>query len=266
MAELVDRPAHSAPPAASSTAPAQPPAISAEEKLMSLAEHLGELRRRLLISIITVVLGAVVGWILAPQAMALVKAPIPGPLYFTQLGGAFMVQLKLALLIGVALGSPMLLYQLWAFIAPGLTARERRLARPWVPLALLFMVLGFGVAYFILPYASAFLLSFQVPDVAEPWISVEAYFGFVFGLFLAFGVVMQFPIVLVLVSKAGLVTAERLRRGRRYMLFAIVVLAVIVTPGGDPFSPTIMALVMYPLYELTIYLVGRSSSSAPADG
>jgi sec-independent protein translocase protein TatC len=78
-------------------------------------------------------------------------------------------------------------------------------------------------------------------------------------MFLAFGLVMQFPIVLVLLSKVGLVTPERLRRGRRYVFVGIFVLAVVVTPGGDPFSPIIMALVMYPLYELTIWLVSRSS-------
>lgn len=238
----------------------------AEEKLMSLAEHLGELRRRIAISVITVVLGAVVGWIVAPQVIVILKAPVPGPLFFTQLGGAFMVQLKLALLIGLVLGSPMLLYQLWAFISPGLTPNERRLARPWVPLALVFTALGVGVAYLILPYAAGFLLSFQVPDVMNPLITVEAYFGFVTNLFLAFGVVMQFPIVLMLLAKAGIVDVERLRRGRRYVLFLIVVLAAVVTPGGDPVSPTIMALVMYPLYELTIHLVGRSPRRSASAG
>jgi sec-independent protein translocase protein TatC len=263
MAELVERVTQ---PAPRREAPPERPSLAAEDKLMSLAEHLGELRRRILISSLTVVAGAVVGWVVAPQAILILKAPIPGPLYFTQLGGAFMVHLKLSLLIGVALGSPMLLYQLWAFISPGLTPRERRLSRPLVPLALLFMVLGFGVAYLILPFAAGFLLSFQLPGVVDPWIGVEAYYGFVIGIFLAFGVVMQFPFVLVLLVKAGIVDVERLRRGRRYVLFAIVVLAVVVTPGGDPFSPTIMALVMYPLYELTIYLVGRSPGPARADG
>jgi sec-independent protein translocase protein TatC len=254
MAQLVD---HVSRPTSSA---GQPPV---EEKLMSLAEHLGELRRRIVISVVTVAAGTVVGWLVAPQAIEILKAPVPGPLFFTQPGGAFFVMLKIALVIGVALGSPMLLYQLWAFISPGLTPQERRVARPWVPLALLFLLLGFAVAYVVMPYAISFLLSFQVPGVVEPLITFEAYFGFVTGLFLAFGVVMQFPIVLVLLAKAGFVDAARLRRGRRYVLFGIVVLAVVVTPGGDPFSPTIMALVMYPLYELTIYLVGRSARRAP---
>ena len=266
MAELTGLRGSSAPqePAAPELEPRR--ATVLEDKVMSLADHLTELRRRVIVSALAIAAGTVVGWLVAPQAIAILKAPIPGTLYFTQLGGAFMVQLKLALLIGVALGSPMLLYQLWAFISPGLTQHERRLARPWVPLALLFMVLGFVVAYMILPYAAGFLLSFQLPGLAEPLITVESYFGFVTGLFVAFGVLMQFPIVLLLLAKAGVVSAERLRRGRRYVLLGIVVTAALVTPGGDPFSPTIMALVMYPLYELTIYLLGRKSGAVPSDG
>ena len=225
---------------------------------MSVADHLGELRMRIFVSLLAVVAGAVIGWFLAPQAIALLKAPIPGPLVFTAPGGALFLQLKLALLIGIALASPVVLYQLWAFVSPGLTPHERRVSRPWIPLALVFLVLGVGVAYVVLPYTAAFLLSFAIPGVIEPLITADAYFGFVTTMFLAFGVVMQFPIVIVLLSKVGLVTVERLRRGRRYVFVGIFVLAVVVTPGGDPFSPTIMALVMYPLYELTIWLVARS--------
>ena len=92
-----------------------------------------------------------------------------------------------------------------------------------------------------------------------PLISVESYFGFITTLFLAFGLVMEFPIVIVLLSKVGIVSVERLRRARRYVFVGIFIIAVVVTPGGDPISPTIMALVMYPLYELTILLVGRSN-------
>ncbi len=229
-----------------------------DEKVMSLVDHLTELRRRILIAILAVVVGAAIGFWLAPDAIAILKAPIPGPLLFRSPGGAFFLQLKLALMLGVAIASPMILYQFWAFVAPGLTPRERRVARPWVPLALLFLVLGVGVAYLILPLTVGFLLSFQIPGVLEPAIFAEDYFGFVTTMFLAFGLVMEFPIVLVLLAKVGLVSADRLRRSRRYVLLGMFVFAVVVTPGGDPISPLIMAAVMYPIYELTIYLVGRS--------
>jgi sec-independent protein translocase protein TatC len=230
--------------------------------VMTLVEHLGELRRRIFIGILAITLGTVVGFILTPDAIRLLSAPIHQPLYFTAPGGAFFVELKVALMIGIVLGSPVVLYELWAFVSPGLTERERRLARPWIPLAILFTVLGVGVAYLILPLTTGFLLSFQIPGVVEPLITADAYFGFVTTMFLAFGVVMQFPIVIVLLAKVGIVSVERLRRSRRYVLLGIFIFAVVITPGGDPFSPTIMALVMYPLYEFTIWMVGRSNRGA----
>jgi len=203
----------------------------------------------------------VVGFYFAPSAIVILKAPISGPLYFTAPSSAFFLQLKLALMIGVALASPILLYQVWAFVAPGLTPRERRLSLPWVPLGLLFLVIGIAVAYFVLPFAVSFMLGFAIPGVLNPLITADAYFGFVTNMFLAFGLVMEFPIVLVLLSRVGIVSAERLRKNRRYVFLGIFVFAVVVTPGGDPYSPTVMGAVMYLLYELTIRLVGRGEKS-----
>jgi sec-independent protein translocase protein TatC len=232
---------------------------------MTLVEHLSELRRRLFVSILAVVAGTVVGFILTPDVIRILKAPIAEPLYFTAPGGALFLQLKIALIIGIALASPVVLYELWSFVSPGLTPDERRTLRPWIPLAILFLALGFGVAYFVLPLAAGFLLGFAIPGLVEPLITADSYFGFVTTMFLAFGLVMQFPIVLVLLSKVGIVSADQLRRNRRYVLLGIVIFAVVVTPGGDPFSPTIMALVMYPLYELTIRLVSRSQPAKPQE-
>jgi len=237
--------------------------IASDDKVMTLVEHLSELRKRIFIAILAVVIGTVVGFFVAPTIIGILAAPIAQPLRFTSPGGAFFLQLKISLIVGIVLASPIVLYELWAFVSPGLTANERRAARPWVPLAVLFLVLGVGVAYAILPYAIAFLMSWQIPGVVEPLITTDSYFGFVTTLFIAFGLVMQFPILLVLLSKVGVVNAERMRRSRRYVLVAIFIIAVVVTPGGDPISPTIMALVMYPLYELSIYLVSRSSRPRP---
>ena len=236
---------------------------ASDERVMTLVEHLSELRRRIFIALLAVAIGTVLGFFVAPQIITILKAPVPQPLFFTSPGAAFFLQVKIALMVGIVLASPIVLYELWAFISPGLTPRERRAARPWVPLAALFLVLGVGVAYLILPFTIAFLLGWEIPGVVEPLITADAYFGFVTTLFLAFGLVMQFPIVLVLLSKVGLVSADRMRRARRYVFVAIFIIAVVVTPGGDPFSPTIMALVMYPLYELSIYLVSRSTRPQP---
>lgn len=236
------------------------------EKVMTLVEHLTELRRRIFISLLAVGVGAVVGFIVTPTVLAILKAPsgITQPLIFTSPGGALFLQLKVALMIGVILASPIVLFELWAFIAPGLTPHERRVARPWIPLSILFLLLGVGVAYITLPLAAGFMLSFAIPGLVEPLITADSYFGFVTTMFLAFGLVMQFPIVVVLLSKVGIFSVDQLRRNRRYVLIGIAIFAVIITPGGDPFSPTIMTLVMYPLYELTIRLVGRYATPARA--
>lgn len=228
------------------------------ETTMALVDHLTELRRRVFVAIIAVLVGSIVGFLVAPDVIGILKAPIDGPLLFRQPGGAFFLQLKLGVMIGVALGLPVVLYQFWAFVSPGLTGHERRAARPWVPLAVLFLVAGIAVAYTILPVTVGFLIGFQIPGVLEPAIFGEDYFGFVTTMFLAFGLVMEFPIVLVLLAKVGLVSPGRLRRARRYVLVGIFVLATVIMPGGDPISPIIMASVMYPLYELTIHLVTRT--------
>jgi sec-independent protein translocase protein TatC len=234
---------------------------SLDGKVMTVVEHLSELRRRLFIAIFAVVVGSIIGFYLAPDAIRFLKTPIAQPLYFTAPSSAFFLELKLALMMGVALASPILIYQVWAFVAPGLTPSERRLALPWVPLALLFLALGIGVAWFILPFAVGFMLGFAIPGVIEPLITADAYFGFVTNLFLAFGLVMEFPIVLVLLSRLGIVSAQRLRKNRRYVFLGIFVFAVVVTPGGDPYSPTVMGAVMYVLYELTIRLMDRGEKA-----
>jgi sec-independent protein translocase protein TatC len=236
-----------------------PPAASAaaqDETVMSLVDHLSELRRRIGISLLAVALGTVVGFFFAAQLITFLKAPLNlgKPLVFTGLGDAFFINLKLAIVVGIVLAMPVLLWQLWAFISPGLTREERRLARPWVPLALAFFVIGVVVAYVILPFASTFLLSFSSADL-QPLITASEYFGFVTTLFLVFGLVMEYPIVLVLLAKVGIITSARLRSSRRVVILAIAIISAVATPGGDPISPTVLGLTMYVLYEFSIVLI-----------
>jgi sec-independent protein translocase protein TatC len=232
------------------------PAVADGEKVMTLVDHLTELRNRLVVTIVVIAIGSAVGFILAPQIISILKAPlsIDKPLVFTGLGDAFFIYLKIAIVFGVIVAMPVILYELWAFISPGLTLREKKLARPWVPLALAFFVLGVIVAYLVLPYASAFLLGFQSKDL-QALITAEAYFGFVTMLFLVFGLAMEFPIVLVLLSKVGIVSSKALSARRRQAILVIAIVAAVATPGGDPISPIILGVTMYLLYELSIWLV-----------
>lgn len=248
--------------------PTEPPAAqgpgargaeSPEKDVMSLVGHLSELRSRLVRSVIAVLVGGVVGFAFGDRVISFLKAPLPisQPLIFTGIGDPFAIRLQIAMVVGVILAMPVLLYQLWAFVAPGLTPSERRAIRPWIPMALVFFVIGVAIAYVILPFASQFLLAFTSKDL-QPLLSAKEYFGFVSTLFLAFGILMEFPILLVGLSRVGIVTSGRLTRSRRYIILGIAIFATAVTPGGDLVSPTVLGLTMYVLFELSVILIRRS--------
>ena len=236
-----------------------PAAQPDDPAVMSLVDHLSELRWRIFKSVLAVALGAVVGFLVSEEAIELLSAPIPldEPLLFTGLGDAFAIRLKISIVIGIILAMPVLLFQGWRFISPGLTASERRAARPWIPLALFFFALGVGIAYVVLPFAASFLLGFTTPEL-QPLITAGPYFEFVTTMFLAFGLVMQFPIVLFGLSRVGIATSQRLASSRRYVILVIAIFAAIVTPGGDLVSPLTLGLTMYLLFEVTVFVIRRT--------
>jgi sec-independent protein translocase protein TatC len=223
---------------------------------MTLVGHLVELRNRLIISFLSLIPGTIVGFVFAGDIIRILKAPLPEDKPLIALGVAepFFIDMQIAITVGIILAMPVILYQLWAYVSPGLTRSERAAARPWVPLALLFFALGVCVAYFILPYATAFLFAFQTPDL-QIMLTAESYFGFVTSLFLVFGLAMEFPIVLVLLSKVGLITSARLRKSRRTAILVLVIVASVITPGGDLVSPIVMAVVLIGLYEASIVMI-----------
>ena len=245
-----------------SSAPLRPAAAPpAAETVMTLVDHLSELRRRIFISLGAVVLGSGVGFYFSGQLVSILKSPLPAGLNgedrvlnFLAPGEAFFIYVKLAMVVGIVLAMPVILFQVWRFISPGLTPEERRIARPWVPVALLFFLIGVAVAWVVLPFAMQFLIGFESKDFRYlP--TADAYFGFISTLFLAFGLTMEFPIVLVLLSKVGIVTSQRLRSSRRVVILGIAIFAAVVTPGGDLVSPAVLGGVMYLLFELSIRLV-----------
>jgi sec-independent protein translocase protein TatC len=256
------RPADVSPPLPpASDAPALPPpgGAVADDTVMSLVDHLSELRTRLVRIIIGVLIGSIVGFWFGDPIIAFLKAPIPlgQPLFFTGLGDPFVIRMKIGLVVGVILAMPWILYQGWAFVAPGLTLNERRIVRPWVPLALVFFALGVVIAYVVLPFAATFLLSFKTAEL-QPLITAGAYFDFVTTMFLAFGLVMEFPILLFGLSRVGILTSERLRASRRYVILGIAIFAAVATPGGDLVSPFVLGGTMYLLFEATTMFIRRT--------
>jgi sec-independent protein translocase protein TatC len=233
-----------------------PGAENLDNSAQTIGAHLIELRNRFFISIFSLVPGTIVGYIFSDKLIEILKAPLPSPDALVTLGltEPFMIHLQVALTVGVIIAMPVILYQFWRFISPGLTPRERSAARPWVPLALLFFAVGVSVAYFILPYATGFLYGFQTKDL-KLLLTAENYFGFITMLFLAFGIVMEFPIVLVLLSKVGIVTSKKLRSSRRMAILGITIVSTLITPGADLVSPVVMAVTMYGLYEVSIIMI-----------
>ena len=227
------------------------------EKVMSLVDHLGELRTRVARSLLAVAVGSVIGFLFATPIITVLAAPAGGKLLNLGPGDAFAITLRVSLVTGVVLAMPVLLYQVWSFIAPGLTDAERRAVRPWIPLALLFFAGGVFIAYLVLPYAMAFLLSFG-SGVFVNQLAAGQYFDFVTTMFLGFGIVMEFPILLVALSKVRIVTSARLRAARRYVILGITIFATVATPGGDLVSPFVLGATMYALFELTTLFISRS--------
>ena len=246
-------------PSPGSPTPPEQPATAPDTAVMSLVDHLGELRTRLFRSILAVVVGGIVGFAVSEQAVGILAAPLPldEALRFTGLGDAFAIRLKIALVIGVILAMPILLFQGWRFIAPGLTEDERRLVRPWIPLSLLFFALGVTIAYVVLPYAAAFLVGFATADL-QPLITAGPYFDFVTTMFLAFGLVMEFPILLYGLARVGILHSDQLRSVRRYVILGIAIFAAIATPGGDLVSPFVLGGTMYLLCEATVFVIRRT--------
>jgi len=223
---------------------------------MSLVEHLDELRRRIIVVAIAVAVAAVAGFFIAEPVLSLLRAALPDDTELIQLRvlEGLGVRLRLSLMIGLAIAMPVILYELWAFVTPGLTTRERRLVWPLLILALVFFAAGIVLGYLIIPNALSFLLGLALPGV-PPMLDVGEYVGFVTTLMIAFGLAFQFPVIMLLLNRAGILTYAFLAARRRYVIVLIVVIAIMITPGGDPISSGILSLVMYGLFEGTLQLM-----------
>lgn len=231
---------------------------------MTLVDHLGELRTRLFRAILAIAVATSIAWLTLTERvqMALIRlmpttTGEPATVQVLGPGDAFAIWLRISVVLGIILAMPVLLYQIWAFISPGLTTTERKTVRPWIPLALVFFALGVTVAYLILPYALTFLISFT-NDTLVAGFAAGPYFDFVTTMFLVFGLIMEFPIVLVGLSRVNIVTSTMLRQQRRIVILGIAVFSAVATPGGDLISPLALGGTMYLLFEGTVLFIRRT--------
>jgi sec-independent protein translocase protein TatC len=227
---------------------------------MTIVEHLNELRSRLIKCIVAIALGGVVVWIFYDQILDFLLQPLKDVnpdfnVIVTDPLQGLATRLKVSGYGGIALASPVLLWQVWRFITPGLYPRERRYAVPFVLSGVVLFVMGAALAYWTLPRALSFLISIGGQEV-DPLFAVDKYVQLIAYMMLAFGAGFEFPIVLIFLQLAGVLTADRLASWRRWAIILIVVLVAVITPSGDPISLTVLAVPMYIFYEISI-IIGR---------
>lgn len=238
-----------------STPPPAPPSGA-----MTIVEHLTELRRRLVICAGALAAGGLVGFVLYSRILAFLVSPYASAtgsatLYITDPLEGFATRLKVAGYTGLVLAMPVILWQLWRFVTPALHKRERRMAVPFVASALLLFLFGAALAFFTLPKALEFLVQIGGSNL-QTIFSPSAYLGLVVFMMIAFGLAFEFPVVLVFLQLARIVSSRRLRNWRRWTIVGIFVFVAVATPSQDPYSLFALAIPMCVFYEAAI-VVGR---------
>lgn len=224
---------------------------------MTFLEHLDELRKRITHAVVALLVGFLVAFAFIDHTQAFVyarlTADIPGGQFiFTEPGEAFFIMLKIAALSGVILASPYVMWQVWLFIAPGLYAREKRLAIPFVVTSSSLFVAGTAFSHYVLfPAAWRFFASFS-----NDWViftpRIDPVFGLYVKLMLAMGLVFQMPVLILVMARLGIVSAGFLARNIKYAVLLIFIVAAIVTPDGSPVSQALVAAPMLVLYVIGI--------------
>jgi len=228
---------------------------------MPFLDHLEELRWTILWSLVAVLVCSALGFLLVMKfdVLAFLIRPVQpllngGKLKYLGPADAFIITLKLGLTVGVLLAFPVVAYQFWSFLSPGLLPKEKKVIVPTLYLGLVLFIAGMALAYWgVLPVALRFLAGFQ-QDTLEQSLVVEPFLAFVVKLLLGFGIVFETPVVMLLLGSMGLITSTTLRRTRRYAIVGVFVVAAVLTPP-DVFSQMMMGLPLMALYEISIWLV-----------
>jgi sec-independent protein translocase protein TatC len=234
---------------------------------MSLEQHLKELRYRVFISLAAVVVGTIIGYVFHGTVLHALTSPYCGlpdkyrlvhdrcTLFVSGVLDAFTVTLKLSLYTGLVLSSPVWLFQIWRYITPGLYAHERRYAVSFVSASLVLFGLGGAFAWLTLGKGLHFLLSFATGNNGvTSLLSFTSYLSFVVAMVLIFAVSFEFPLVVVMLNRVGVLSAQRLRKWSRGIIFGIFVFAAVATPSQDPFTMSALAIPMCLLFGVAVLI------------
>ncbi len=247
---------------------------------MSLIEHIRELRSRLLKALLALGLGTAVGWIFFKPVWHFIEQPYckisiqntvgcgkdGHSLVVTGVFDPFFVTLKVSLVVGIIISSPVWLYQIWAFVAPGLYARERRWTYAFVGSAVPLFAAGGAFAYLAMSRGLHFLLGLT-PTGVKPLITIDTYLGYAMAMLLIFGLAFELPLTLVILNLAGVLTHERFRKWRRMMIFGVFAFAAVATPSPDPFTMLLLAVpcvVLVEVAEIAVWANDRRRARRPS--
>lgn len=230
-----------------------------EQVPMLFLDHLGELRERIIKAGAALVVGSVGAfffheWLLDILARPFESAVEDGQLAVFRPTEAFSLVMRLSLFGGIVLASPIILYQIWRFVSPALSKREKKWVIPLMSILTVLFVSGVVLGYWALTRGLEFLLTFGGGNL-EPVIGADNYLGFAMRFILAFGIAFEFPVFLFAAAAAGLVGSARLRKGRRWAVLVIMLAAALITPSGDPLTLMLLSVPLYAMFELTILAI-----------
>ena len=232
------------------------PLPSESRGAMPIGEHLRELRRRLVVLVVALAVAGTTAFLVYPHILGILRAPYCQvtkhcQLYVTGPLDGLSLRLKIATYGGVFLALPVILWEAWRFVTPGLHRRERRLAIAFVATSFVLFSFGVALAYLTFPHALRFLGAVGGPSLHQLY-GPNQYLSLLVAVMTAFGLTFEFPVVLVGLELAGVLEPDALARQRRWAMVGIVVVAAIVTPSGDPFSMLALATPLYVFYEASI--------------
>ncbi|MFC5746649.1 twin-arginine translocase subunit TatC [Actinomadura rugatobispora] len=235
------------------------------EGRMPLMDHLRELRNRLIKAMLALLVGTVIGWIFFNPVWDFLKEPycaLPASkdlngqtcsLVVNGIFSSFFLRLKIAFILGLVVSSPVWLFQLWAFVAPGLYRKERRWTYVFMGASVPLFFVGTALAYITIDRGLSLFLGF-VPDDVSALITVDHYLGYVLAMLLVFGLTFELPLFVIILNMAGVLSSNRIRRSQRMIIFGIFVFSAVATPSPDPFSMLALALPTVLLFEVAALL------------
>jgi len=219
-----------------------------------LRDHLQEFRKRLIICLVVVAIAALACYNYVDDIIALLSGPA-GKLYFMNPSEVFFTYMEIALYAGILFTLPVLLYEVWAFVAPALWPEERRAVLVILPTAVILFYVGLVFAYYlVIPAAVTFFMGFATQTL-QPMFSLESYLSFILALTLPFGFIFELPLIVVFLAKIGLVTGDFLKGKRKILIVIAFIFAAVVSPTTDIFTQTMIAVPLIVLYEISLFIV-----------